>query len=329
MAPCWNRGGWGEAMDVGLIDVDGHRRILRGSSKIQFPNLPLMKLSTYHKSHGDSVKFYEPLTDRPDIVYMSKVFDFTPDYEYPVNAEQIISGGTGYSLTGDLPPEVEHVYPDYGLYNITDTAYGFLTRGCPRGCPFCIVSAKEGRRSQKVADLPEFRRGQRNIKLLDPNLLACPDKYELLEQLADSGAWIDFTQGLDIRLMDGKSVEILRRVKVKMIHFAWDGARDEAAIMAGLLDFKRSTTLDTRRLRVYVLVNFDTTFEYDLYRIYKLRDMGYDPYVMVYDKEHAARQYRRLQRWVNNKYIFHADHESRFEDYRAAGIVGNDKPRTA
>lgn len=141
-------------MRVALIDVDGHN----------FPSLPLMKISAWHKRQGDSVEWYNPLTawqNPPDRVYMSKVFTFTPDYPHPVNAEEIIMGGTGYNYPDgkpDLPPEIEHIYPDYSLYPALckNTAYGFLTRGCPRGCDFCIVESKEGRQSRKVADLPEF-----------------------------------------------------------------------------------------------------------------------------------------------------------------------------
>ena len=137
-------------MKIGLIDVDGHN----------FPNLPLMKISAYHKAKGDEVSWYNPFEGEKDVVYLSKVFDssISKDYDAPIYAEQIIKGGTGYSdLAAVLPQEIEHHYPDYGLYNINDTAYGFLTRGCPRACGFCIVSEKEGYRSQQVADLSEYR----------------------------------------------------------------------------------------------------------------------------------------------------------------------------
>ena len=172
-------------MRVGLIDVDGHN----------FPSLPLMKLSAWHKQQGDNVEWYNPLTawiNPPDKVYMSKVFTFTPDYQHPVCGGEIIKGGTGYNYPsgGDpLPPEIEHIYPDYSLYPdlCKNTAYGFLTRGCPRGCDFCIVGKKEGRCAVKVADLSEFWNGQKNIVLLDPNMFACKNWKELSQQLIDSG----------------------------------------------------------------------------------------------------------------------------------------------
>lgn len=292
-------------MRIGLVDVDGHN----------FPNLPLMKLSAYHKGNGDDVEWANPLFGKYDTIYMSKVFDFTPDRTVWINAKEIIKGGTGYNMSANLSPEIESTYPDYGLYGITDTAYGFLTRGCPRRCPFCIVSAKEGANSQKVANLDQFWHGQPYIKLLDPNLLACPEKAELLEQLARSGASVDFTQGLDIRLMSGRDIELIKQIKVKMIHFAWDRPGEEARIIDNLTAFKVATGYDYRRLKVYVLTNYETDLDYDLYRIYKLRELGYDPYVMIYDKHKLppGHTLRRMQRWVNCRQIFRK--VTRFEDY--------------
>ena len=143
--------GGGDNLKIGLIDVDGHN----------FPNLPLMKISAYHKSLGDDVEWFFPL-NRYDRVYMSKVFDFTLDYEFCIQADEIIKGGTGYDLKNKLPQEIESMFPDYSLYN-TKTAYGFLTRGCPRGCEFCVVAEKEGKCSRKVADLSSFWNGQKEI----------------------------------------------------------------------------------------------------------------------------------------------------------------------
>ena len=160
---------------IGLIDVDSHN----------FPNLCLMKLSAYHKAQGHQVCFWNPLFYF-DVVYKSRVFTdtYSKDSITVRNAGQVIKGGTGYGPGPDLPDEIEHSYPDYSLYpQYSETAYGFLSRGCPRGCGFCIVGGKEGRKSRKVADLSEFWRGQREIKLMDANLLACPDHESLLLQL--------------------------------------------------------------------------------------------------------------------------------------------------
>ena len=289
-------------MKIGLIDVDGHN----------YPNLALMKLSAWHKAQGDEVEWWWGFSEY-DRVYMSKVFDetYTPDIPEPLNAKEIVKGGTGYGLDNKLPEEIEHVYPDYSLYpELTkDTAYGFLTRGCPRGCHFCIVAGKEGRKSVKVADLSEWWNGQKNIVLMDANILACSQHVELLQQLIDSKAWVDINQGMDCRLLTKQNIEAINRLKLREIHFAWDYMRESKAVLRGLELYASLATRKPhgRYATVYCLTNYDTTMEENLYRIYTLRDMGYDPYVMIYDKPHAPREVRLLQRWCNNRLIFRAE----------------------
>lgn len=310
-------------MNIGLIDVDGHN----------YPNLPLMKLSAWHKRKGDNVEWYIPTQHGfplppMDKVYMSKVFSFTPDYPYYVNADEVIKGGSGYCISlvdgreifdkskdNELPAEIEHIYPDYGLYGITDTAYGFLSRGCPRGCDFCHVAAKEGRCSHKVADLSEFWHGQKNIVLCDPNLIACREWKDLLQQLIDGGAKVNINQGIDIRIMTDEKAEMIGKLQIDSVHFAWDRYEDKDCIIPKFKAFKEITGWDARKMSVYVLTNFNTTIEQDLERIYTLRDLGYNPYVMVYNKEHtkSSDPVRYLQRWVNNRKIFKTI--KRFEDY--------------
>lgn len=295
-------------MKIGLIDVDGHK----------YPNLPLMKISAYHKAKGDSVEWYQPLfSGHMDRVYMSKVFSFTPDYEWCIDADEVIRGGSGYAIElvngkeiyhkerdHDLPQEIEHIYPDYSLYPeyTKDTAYGFLTRGCPRGCGFCHVASKEGRCSVKVADLLEFWRGQRNIILCDPNILACKDHMELLQQLADSKAKVEFNQGLDIRLITDKNLELLRQIRLDNIHFAYDRWQDKDIIEPRLRAFVKQTGYNRGKgnTMCYILVNFDTTIEQDIHRIQFCRELNISPYPMIYDKEHCKPIYRKLQRWCNN-----------------------------
>ncbi|MCH5195926.1 MAG: hypothetical protein J1F28_04390 [Oscillospiraceae bacterium] len=292
-----------------------------------FPSLPSMKLSAYHKQRGDSVSVYIPL-EKYDIVYASKVFSFTPDIdeEYTVRADELIKGGTGYCITVEngreifndsknqsLPDDIEHFYPDYSLYPQYDFAVGFLTRGCPRGCGFCVVGKKEGRCSEQVAELSEFWRGQKLIKLLDPNILACNNHEELLRELSTSGAKVDFTQGLDIRLTNPDNIRLLNEIKTSMVHFAWDNPKDDLTAY-----FKQFTELSTiksyRNKSVYVLTNYNSTIDEDLYRIYTLRDLGYSPYVMIYQKQTAPHEIRRLQCWCNNRWIFRSCPD--FNDYR-------------
>jgi hypothetical protein len=296
-------------MNIALIDADGHN----------FPNLPLMKLSAWHKAYGDSVEWYTPLFSKAERVYMSKVFTFTDEPETPPGVE-VIKGGTGYSLSSELPNTVESAYPDYGLYGIKNTAYGFLTRGCPRRCPFCIVSRKEGTETRQVADVGQFWRGQKKIVLLDPNLLAAPNRVELLRSLQATGARIDFTQGLDIRLVDDEIASIIKTMKIERLHFSWDNIND-ISIESKLSWFQKKTGLQRWKVTVYVLCNFNSSINADLQRIYTIRDIGFNPYVMVYNKHRLDKNsvYRRLQSYVNNKIIFNSINS--FEEYRTQRIL--------
>lgn len=295
-------------MKIGLIDVDGHN----------YPNLALMKISAYHKAHGDEVEWWWGW-EQYDRVYMSKIFDdsYTPDIPEPCNAKEIIKGGTGYDRKKVLPPEIEHICPDYSLYPeyTADTAYGFLTRGCPNNCGFCLVCEKEGRESVKVADLNEWWSGQKNIVLMDPNLLACRQHMDLLDQLAKSKAWVDVNQGFDARLLTPKNIEAIKKIKIKEIHFAWDLMKNSKRIVKGLNMWKRYGKKDKHGLwgSVYVLVNYNTTMAENLFRIYKLYEMGFTPYVMVYDKPNAPQEILHLQRWCNNKKILRSC--PKFENY--------------
>lgn len=300
-------------VNVALIDIDSHN----------FPNLALMKLSAWHKAHGDKTFLVRPadfllggnLFAPYDKVYGACVFTENAKLAKEIEAAGGYVAGSGTGKTDTLQEEIEHIMPDYSLYGITETAYGFLTRGCPRRCPFCIVSEKEGAESRKVADLSEWWAGQKYIKLLDPNLLAAPEADSLLWQLYRSEAYIDFTQGLDARLLNWNRSEFLAKMRIKRLHFAWDNPRDyvckiqlqhfaEAAI-------KHKT--DYVKYKVYVLTNYWSSHQEDLYRIYWLRENGYDPYVMIYDKANAPKETRYLQRWVNNKRIFRTINT--FEEY--------------
>ena len=313
-------------MRIGIIDVDGHN----------FPNIPLMKLSAWHKAQGDTVEWYYPLlSGHMDRVYVSKVFSFTPDYEHFIDADEIIRGGSGYCIElvngkevyhaerdAGLPYEVEHSYPDYSIYygrvkGIENTAYGFMSRGCPMGCDFCHVKDKpaDGTCSRKVADLSEFWNGQKYISLSDPNVLACREWEDILQQLIDSRAYVDFNQGLDIRLMTPEKAEMLSWIRMRKVHFAYDKYKDREIIEPKFRTFKEMSGMGRDKLQVYVLTNFDSTPEEDLHRIMFLREQGYSPFVMVYDKAHVRRgeYHRHLQRWCNNRYLFWSIKS--FDDY--------------
>ena len=291
-------------MKIALIDVDGHN----------FPNLPLMKISEYHKRHGDCVEWIDPF-DKYDIAYKSKVFSFTPDYPHPINANIIESGGSGYAIQTingvefynknldiNLPPEVENIMPDYSLYKLQNTAIGFLTRGCPRACSFCHVKDKEGLKSIKVADLNQFWNGQKNLILCDPNFFACIEWENLLIDIIKSNAIVDFNQGIDIRLLNKEKIKLLNMTKMNDIHFAFDTMNNCDIVLEKLELYKKYGKI--KKVTVFVLVNYNTTFEQDLWRIDQLKKLKFNPFVMIYNKANAAVKYKQLAGWVNNKIIF-------------------------
>lgn len=285
--------------NVALIDVD---------SKI--PNLALMKISAWHKAKGDNVKFYEPLFDNPDLCYASKIFDFTPDYQYMPDCE-VIKGGTGYDLNAKLPfPEADRITPDYSLYGCS-YALGRFTRGCPNKCPWCVVPKMDGNDVRHVADLADFWTGQKVVRLLDDNIMADHDEFcRDCEQLSRAGVHVIW-DALDIRCVTDETAKALASVKTQgRIHFAWDGKHQDDYIARGIYKLKKNG-IKPYRLTFYVLVGFNTSEGYDLHRLYRLRELGAESFVMPFDKSDEYQ--RRLARWCNNKAIFKSCED--FRDY--------------
>lgn len=301
-----------------------------------FPNLCSMKISAWCKSTGDETELYDE-SHTYDLIYASKIF--TESKEPDFGNTPVIRGGSGYDLDNKLPYHIEHIYPDYSLYPDFTAALGVLTRGCPRvnhaqsHGGFCITPDKDGCRTRKVADLSEFWNGQKEIYLLDQNLLAAAEKKELLQQLIDSKATVIFDGGMDVRFMNDEIIDMFRRIKVKDYHFAWDDPRENLEPK-----FKRvveSGLIKKDRCGVYCLTNFWSTTEQDLHRIYTLRSYGYVPYVMIYDKQkfvtdngrwkkgvediftvEQLRQFKtcqHLQRWCNNRQLIKSVPD--FDDY--------------
>lgn len=203
-------------MNVALLAVDSN-----------YPNLALMKVSAWHKSQGDTVEWYNPF-DTYDRLYMAKVFSFTPDYGFVIaNVRgEVVRGGTGYDICSSLPGDMDRLQPDYSLYPAVDsrTSYGFLTRGCPNRCRWCVVPQKEGgiRPYMDVDDITLH--GERPYAvLMDNNVLACDYGLSQLEKIAERGYHVDFNQGLDARLVTLDVARLLARVKwIKRIRFGCD-----------------------------------------------------------------------------------------------------------
>ena len=289
----------GQGMNIGLIQVDG-----------KLPNLALMKLAAYHKRKpADTVQFYHPLWTECDRVYASKVFTFTPEYQYyPDRTCEVVQGGPGYGAT-EHPHDSE--CPDYELFGC-DYAMGYTSRGCPRSCPWCIVPDYEGD-IRAVADIYQFWRGQEHIMLLDNNLTALPEHLETIcGQLAKEKIKVDFCQGLDIRLLTQDMANLLKTVHYwKYLRFAWDVPAIESDVLQGIECLKRAG-FNGGKLMFYVMIGFSTRPDQDLHRVEKLRDMGVNPFVMPYDRK--DRYQRDFARWVNHKAIFKSVSWSEYQE---------------
>lgn len=201
-------------MNIGLIAVDS-----------TFPNLALMKIARYHRSRGDTVEWYTPF-DEYDKVYMAKVFSYTEDYgQYITNAKEIFKGGTGYDLTTTLPDEIDRLQPDYSIYPSIDnkTAYGFLTRGCPNRCKWCVVPKKEGK-VKPYMDVDDIAiDGRTNLILMDNNVLASEYGLQQIQKIIDRRYRVDFNQALDARLVTPEIGELLAKVRwLTFIRFGCD-----------------------------------------------------------------------------------------------------------
>lgn len=281
-------------MNIGLIDVDS-----------MIPNLALMKLSAYHKKLGDSVKMYDPMFDPvfkpPGRVYSSKIFKLSDKYSYYPDCE-VIQGGSGFDLDINLPNEIETMYPDYSLYN-TNIAMGYTTRGCIRECGFCDVPRKEGK-LHPVADIHQFWRGQEQIMLMDNNLTGDTEHFNLIvNQVIKHKIKTDFSQGLDIRLIDDDKAKLLSKVKLwknGQIRFAWDAMDTEEVVLSGISILTKY--IKPYKITFYVLIGYDTTEDEDLYRVEMLKSLGVNPFVMPYVKNDPYQA--DFARWVNFKPTF-------------------------
>ena len=247
-------------MNVGLVDVDGHH----------YPNLALMKIAAYHKSQGDSVEWADPMFGHYDVVYMSKIFAFTPgNFDY-YDCE-VIKGGTGYDINSRLPSEIERQQPDYSIYPFVDdkTAYGFLTRGCPNRCPWCIVPQKEG----KIAPYNDVEEiavdGRHNLILMDNNILASDYGIGQIEKIVRKRLRVDFNQGLDARLVTPEIAQLLSKVRwLDFIRFGCDTPRQ-------VVECERAMALidsfgKPRQYLLYTIISED--FEESFDRINHFRD---------------------------------------------------------
>jgi hypothetical protein len=294
-----------------LVDVDS-----------SIPNLALMKLSAFFKQFGfnvDLVKLgYSSYDHRKrkksiidgsiyDKVFISTIFTINKGLVKIRNCKEVYFGGTGYDLRINLPPEVEHIFPDYQLYKDNEYSMGYLTRGCIRNCKFCFIPKKEGK-LRLHAPLKEFYNSKLpKIMLLDNNFLAHKDCIKLLKQLKRTGKKITFKQGLDFRLLTKEKAILLTELNYDGEYiFAFDRPIDKPIIEKNLKEIWRPLVKDWQT-KFYILVGFDTTLKQDLERVYFLRKYKCLPYVMRHIRCYSSPNrpfYTDLAAWCNQPGLF-------------------------
>jgi hypothetical protein len=296
-------------MKIALLPVDS-----------QYPNLALMKIARYHKQKGDEVTWYSPF-DHHDLLYMAKVFSFTPDYFQCIsNADRIERGGTGYDIAKILPVEIDRLQPDYTIYPGIDphTAYGFLTRGCPNRCKWCIVPQKEGRIAPYM-DVEEIAvDGRDNLVLMDNNILASDHGLAQIEKIVRLNEErrrmrhpllkVDFNQGLDARLVTDEVASLLARLRwIKRIRFGCD-------TQAQIAECERATSLIDRygyRGEYFFYCILLDDFNESFLRVNHWRGKGgrFLPHAQPYRDPHNPSQIipmwqKDLAGWADKKWVF-------------------------
>lgn len=270
-----------------------------------FPNYALMKISAYHKARGDSIEWWSPiLTDTFDMIYSSKVFDFTPDNPYlPPTA---IRGGTGYRdipINQQLPPEIDAAFPDYSIYPECDYAIGYITRGCPNHCPWCVVPTKEGGIKPYRAWEQIVRPDSKKLVLMDNNILASEYGTSQLESLIGTGYAIDLNQGMDARLVDDRIAGILAQLKwIRFIRFSCDQIPQIEAIerAAELLEKHGKKPYN---LFIYLLVTKDV--ENAAYRVERLKRLkGISIYAQPERNDRKGIIPNALQKEFAQRYVY-------------------------
>lgn len=282
-------------MKIGLHDSE--KEYLKRKT---FPNYAIMKISAYHKSIGDTVEWWNPL-EKYDRVYSSKIFDFTP--QNPYLPPDTVKGGTGYDILSVLPDEIENCFPDYTIYPECDYAIGYITRGCPNKCRWCIVPQKEGNIKSYRAWQELVRTDSSKLVLMDNNILACEYGIEQLESLIDSGYQIDLNQGMDARLVTDRIAVILSRIKwIKYIRFSCDTTAQIRAIEnASALLMKNG--VKPYKLFIYLLVTED--IENAAYRVEQLKKLkGITIYAQAERNERKGIIPNKLQLEFAQRYVY-------------------------
>lgn len=296
-------------MRIGIHDADaGVSR-----ARVKFPNYALMKISAWHKAKGDTVEWWQPI-ETYDKVYSSKVFDFTP--ENPYLPPDTVKGGTGYGLYQDLPDEIDTIFPDYSIYSDCDYAIGYLTRGCPNHCRWCVVPKKEGNIRPYRTWQELVRPDTDKLVLMDNNILACEYGIRQLSDLIGTPYRIDLNQGMDARLVTPDIAEVLARLKwIRFLRFSCD---QDSQIDPILRTCELLQKYGVRPYRVFVYLLVTDDLESAARRVEALKKLpGINLYAQAEQNERLGITPNHEQLVFAQKYIYSGVYRKEtWSDYR-------------
>lgn len=283
----------------------------------------------------------------------STVVEWYKDNQF-LKCPNIEYGGTGffYDKAPKLPSEIEHFMPDYHLYDnwvnqklsevnekgkpkykrvdfkyYLDYSIGFVTRGCFRGCQFCVN--KNFKKVEQHSPLDEFVDYSRpKICLLDDNFFGCPSWKIILEQLQATGKPFQFKQGLDERLLTDERCRLLFKSKYDGDYiFAFDNVEDADLIERKLKLIREYTD---KIPKLYTFCGFDRNnkwdkdfWKQDLWDVWKRIEilMKYQclPYIMRhenYENSPYRGTYINLAAWCNQPSAFKKKSYREFVEYQ-------------
>ena len=324
----WIREHGGPGCPSGLVSIT-RRKVLCVDCDSKIGNVALMKISQFHKLQGHDVTLQRGLkisnnNEKYDFIYLSCIFTSNRSEtrkfakqlsrQYP-EAEMHI-GGSGINLSTTLPVEIDRLFPDYDIYPEINYSLGYCSRGCPRSCGFCFVPKMrwEGSKPHAVGDIYQFYNPRfRKMIILDNNIFSVPRDHfrKIAKQIIKEKIQVEFTSGLDIRLLDDEKAKLLHEMHISAPKFSWDHIADEFMVMRGIEILRRN---GINRSVFYILVGYDSTYAEDLYRVEKLRSAGQLAYVMRYETVRDKREYIDLAMWVNQ---FHLFQKMTFDEFKA------------
>ncbi|MGD0342764.1 MAG: radical SAM protein [Bacteroidales bacterium] len=291
-------------MRIGLIDIDGHN----------YPNLALMKVSAFYKARGHKVDWVDYFNNY-DIVYQSKVFTYTPDNNFYVNCDLIVKGGTGYDCLITLPDNIDKTQPDYSLYPKFTSAYGFITRGCPNKCSWCIVPKKEGN-IHPYMDVEEIARDRKEVVLMDNNILASEWGLQQIEKIVKLKLKVDFNQGLDARFI-ARDVEVVKLLSKVKWHPVLRMSCDSSVMMEPIqkaVELLRKYGCKPQRYFIYVLLrDFNESYNRVNFCINLKLDVHSQPF-MDFTKTQNIPQWQKDMAKYTNRHVLCKTVD--FKDYR-------------